>query len=129
MDRATKFLQGKKTYLSAAAMLVLAICGWWFGAINEVNALALLALAFSTIGLKAGSARYALATIQALEEIKSAQLASASGQKIDLGAEMQKLTQIGQQAVLGSGVPNVVVNVHPPATTQSVTVATGDSAK
>ncbi len=129
MNDVVKFLRGKKTYLSAAAIFVLAICGWWFGAISEVDALALLALAFATIGLKAGSARYALATIQALEEIKAAQMSSASGQKIDIGAEVQKLTQIGQDAVLGAVVPHVVVNVHPPATAQSVTVFKGDSAK
>src|SRR5215471_16881671 len=66
-----KFLQGKKTYIGAAGLFLAAVLGWWFGAVNGTEATAMIAGAFSLVGLGARSTRYAELTLQALEEIKN----------------------------------------------------------
>jgi hypothetical protein len=71
-----KALQGKKTYISSAALFLVAILGWWFGVVNGVQAAGMIAAAFGLAGLGARSTRYAELTLSALEEIKQL---SASG--------------------------------------------------
>lgn len=67
------FLQGKKTYISAAALALVAILGWWLGAINETNALALLSAAGVAAGLGAKSERYGQLLLTALSDVRDAQ--------------------------------------------------------
>lgn len=81
-----KWLQGKKTYISAAVLLLTAVVGWWFGAINGTEATGMIAGAFGLAGLGARSARYAQMTFAALEDVKQA---ARSGQKLDAVAEIR----------------------------------------
>ena len=65
------FLQGRKTYIGAGVLFVVALAGWWFGAINGTEATGMVALAFTAVGLGARSTRYAELTLAALQEIKT----------------------------------------------------------
>lgn len=84
MQNIKDFLQGKKTYLSAALIALVAIFGWWFGVLDETKALALLGVAGVGAGLGAKSERAAEAILTVLGDIRSAQAEAAqSGKKID----------------------------------------------
>jgi hypothetical protein len=98
MGKIVKGLQGKKTYISAAALALVAILGWWFGALSQANALALLCLAGASAGLGAKSERYAQATLAALSNVRDAQ---AQHKPLDikaLAAEIiQNVTTVSQE--------------------------------
>ena len=81
-----KWLQGKKTYISATVLLLTAVIGWWFGAINGTQSTGMIAGAFGLVGLGARSTRYAELTFAALEDVRKA---VRSGQKIDVAAEVR----------------------------------------
>jgi hypothetical protein len=83
MQRIKEFLQGKKTYLSAAGIALVAICGWWFGVLNDAEAAALLGVAGAAAGLGAKSDRTAETVMTVLRDIRQAQAKAAVGQKID----------------------------------------------
>jgi hypothetical protein len=98
MEKIRKFLQGKKTYISAAALALVAILGWWLGAVDNTNASALLCAAGALAGLGAKSQRTAEAVLVALGNLRDAQDAHARGQKVDLFKLAQ---QIGVQVIPG----------------------------
>jgi hypothetical protein len=79
MEKIRQILQGKKTYISAAALALVAIVGWWLGAVDNTNASALLCAAGALAGLGAKSQRTAEAVLDALQEIKYVQQAHAEG--------------------------------------------------
>jgi hypothetical protein len=83
MQRIKEFLQGKKTYLSAALIALVAVFGWWTGVLNDTYALALLGVAGTSAGLGAKSQRTAEAVLAALGDIRQVQAKTAVGQKID----------------------------------------------
>lgn len=78
-----EWLQGKKTYIGAALMVVCAAVGWWMGIVNGANTLSVFAAAFSVAGLGAKANRYGELTLTALEEVKRVANLKSSGQKID----------------------------------------------
>jgi hypothetical protein len=80
MQDIKKWLQGKKTYLSAALIALVACLGWWFGVIGDAEALSLLGVAGAAAGLGAKSERTAEAILDALGEMQTLQRAHASGQ-------------------------------------------------
>ena len=93
MQNIKVFLQGKKTYLSAALIALAAIAGWWVGAVNETQAVAMLGVAGAAAGLGAKSQRTAEAVLTVLGDIRSVQAKQAAGQKIDpkqLAADLGK---------------------------------------
>jgi hypothetical protein len=98
MEKIKKLLQGKKTYISAAALALAAILGWWLGAIDNTNSLALLSTAGALAGLGAKSQRTAEAVLVALANMRDAQEAHARGQKVDL---FKFAAQIGLQVIPG----------------------------
>lgn len=73
MTKIREFLLGKKTYISAAALALIAIAGWWFGYIGGTQAMAMLATAGGIAGLGAKSQRTAEITMAALTEVHHAQ--------------------------------------------------------
>jgi hypothetical protein len=84
MQNIKSFLQGKKTYISAALIALVAIVGWWLGVVSEPQALAMLGVAGVGAGLGAKSERSAEAILAMLGDIRSAQAqAAATGKKID----------------------------------------------
>jgi hypothetical protein len=98
MEKIRKFLQGKKTYISAAALALVAILGWWLGAVDNTNASALLCAAGALAGLGAKSQRTAEAVLVAISDLRDAQEAHARGQKVDL---FKFAAQIGSQVIPG----------------------------
>jgi hypothetical protein len=70
MNRIREFLKGKKTYLSAAGLAIVAGVGWWFNAISSTVAVGMLATAGGLAGLGAKSDRAAEMTIVALEDVR-----------------------------------------------------------
>jgi hypothetical protein len=84
MQNIKSFLQGKKTYLSAALIALVAIIGWWLGVVSEPQALAMLGVAGVGAGLGAKSERTSQAILTVLGDIRNVQAkAAAAGQKID----------------------------------------------
>jgi hypothetical protein len=83
MQRLKQFLQGKKTYLSAALIALVACCGWWFKVIGYAEALSLLGVAGAAAGLGAKSERTGQAILAVLDDIQHAQSKLPPGQKID----------------------------------------------
>jgi len=83
MQKIREFLQGKKTYIGAAALALVAILGWWYGVVNATVASGMLAAAFSVAGLGAKSQRTADAVLTVLAEVRDAQAKAAAGQKVD----------------------------------------------
>jgi hypothetical protein len=112
MEKIKKLLQGKKTYISAAALALAAILGWWLGAIDNTNSLALLSTAGALAGLGAKSQRTAEAVLVTLENIRDEQEAHARGQKIDVAKVAGEIAkQIAPQVIAGIvpiQVPSVV---------------------
>lgn len=94
MQQIKDFLKGKKTYIGAAALALVSIFGWWFGALNGTIASGMLAASFGIAGLAAKGDRLAAATMEALNEAKRVQQLRASGQKIDWNDETKRITQI-----------------------------------
>ncbi|MBZ5533083.1 MAG: hypothetical protein LAO20_16760 [Acidobacteriia bacterium] len=70
MNRIREFLKGKKTYLSAAGLAIVAGLGWWFNAFNGTVATGMLAMAAGLAGLGAKSDRAAQMTMIALEDVR-----------------------------------------------------------
>ncbi|MGH9580044.1 MAG: hypothetical protein ACRD2R_03545 [Terriglobales bacterium] len=66
-----KMLEGKKTYLSAALLVLLGVAGYWFGLVGPVEAAALASLGFGVFGLGDKSERYGKRLLALLEEIKA----------------------------------------------------------
>jgi hypothetical protein len=83
MQEIKQFLQGKKTYLSATAIALTAICGWWFGTLDNTQAVALLSVAGAAAGLGAKSQRTAETVLTTLADLRQAQAKNVVGQKID----------------------------------------------
>jgi hypothetical protein len=77
MGEIRQFLQGKKTYISAALSSIVALAGWWFGAIDTTNAAALLATAGAVAGLGAKAQRTSQLVLTALNDIRAAQTTAA----------------------------------------------------
>jgi hypothetical protein len=71
MKAITSWLVGKKTYLAAAALVVMGIGAWWNGAGSELS-LAVIIFGLGLAGLGAKSERYGRATLAALEQLKPA---------------------------------------------------------
>jgi predicted membrane metal-binding protein len=133
MQRIKQFLKGKKTYLSAALIALVAICGWWFGVIGYAEALSLLGVAGAAAGLGAKSERTAEAILTVLGDIRSTQAKTAVGQKIDpkqFAADLSKqiMSQFAAGNLVRSTPAGAVSNVVVPGTEES-TVQSGDSAK
>lgn len=102
MNHIKQFLQGKKTYIGASALALVAILGWWSGAINGAVAGGMLAGAFAMAGLGAKSDRLAGATLEALDEARRIASLRASGQKVDLTAEEIRFIEIFLKAFRGA---------------------------
>lgn len=118
MQHIKQFLQGKKTYFSAALIALVAICGRWFGVIGYTEALALLGAAGVAAGLGAKSERTAGAILAALDDIQQAQAKVPAGQKIDtklLAADLGKavLSQFAATNIVRSTRAGAVSNVAP----------------
>jgi hypothetical protein len=121
MQRIKEFLQGKKTYLSAALIALVAICGWWYGVLDDTKALALLGVAGVSAGLGAKSERTAAAILTVLRDIRQVQATAAVGQKIDpkaFAADLSKqlMSQFAGGGLVRSTPAGAVSNVVPLAT-------------
>jgi hypothetical protein len=102
MQAIQQFLQGKKTYISAAALGLVAICGFLFGYLGGTETTALLSAAGALAGLGAKSQRTADAIMTALAEVRQVQATTAVGQKIDTKALVADLSkQLMSQFALG----------------------------
>jgi len=99
MQNIKNFLQGKKTYIGAAGLALIAILGWWFGALSGTIASGMLAAAFGIAGLGAKGDRLAALTLEAMSEAKRVQSLRATGQKIDWTAEGVTLVQMVKSAI------------------------------
>lgn len=99
MQNIKDFLQGKKTYIGAIALALVAILGWWLGAVNGTIAGGMLAAAFGIAGLGAKGDRLAALTMEALNEARRVQQLRASGQKIDWTQEGATVARIVQEAI------------------------------
>jgi hypothetical protein len=118
MQQIKQFLQGKKTYLSAALIALVACFGWWFKVIGYTEALALLGGAGVAAGLGAKSERTAGAILAALDDIQQAQAKVPAGQKLDpkqLVEDIGKalLAKFAQDGMVRSTPAGAVSNVVP----------------
>jgi hypothetical protein len=118
MQRIKEFLQGKKTYLSAAAIALIAVCGWWYGVLDDTKALALLGVAGVSAGLGAKSERNAEAVLTVLRDIRQVQAKDSVGQKIDVKqftADLSKqiMSQFAGGGLVRSTPGGAVSNVVP----------------
>jgi hypothetical protein len=102
MQKIKQFLVGKKTYISASALALIAILGWWTGVIPGAVASGMLAAAFGIAGLAAKADRLAAVTLEALNEAKRVQTVRAQGVKINWAEEGQVIARIIQDAVAQS---------------------------
>src|SRR5436190_13502458 len=100
MKKIKQFLVGKKTYIGASALALIAVFGWWTGVMSGVVASGMLAAAFGIAGLGAKTDRLAAVAIEALNEAKRVQSIRAQGQKINWAEEGQAIVQLIQKAVL-----------------------------
>jgi hypothetical protein len=112
VEKIKKFLQGKKTYISAGALALAAILGWWLNAIDSTNSIALLSVAGALAGLGAKSQRTAEAVLAALGNLRDAQEAHARGQKVDV---VQLAIEIAKQ--VGPGVIPGILPISVPSVT------------
>lgn len=97
MTKVVTFLQGKKTYISAAALALVAVLGWWFGALSNANALAVLSAAGVAAGLGAKSERYGQLVLTALSNVRDAQ---AQHKPVDVKAVASEISkQIAPEVV------------------------------
>jgi hypothetical protein len=118
MQAIKQFLQGKKTYLSAALIALVACLGWWFGVIGDAEALSLLGVAGATAGLGAKSQRTADVIMTALAEVRQLQAQAAVGQKIDpkqfvADISKQLMSQFAAGGLVRSTPGGAVSNVVP----------------
>ncbi|HWQ96726.1 MAG TPA: hypothetical protein VN538_01340 [Clostridia bacterium] len=66
------WLHGKKTYIAAALMFLLAAGGYWYGVVDEFSATVMLVLALGFIGVRDAIARqYAQTVLHAVEAAKT----------------------------------------------------------
>lgn len=70
---ALKVLEGKKTYLAAAILVVLAVAGYLSGYVSEVNAVAIGAAGFGLFGLGDKSERHFRLMLALLQDVKRKQ--------------------------------------------------------
>jgi hypothetical protein len=117
------WLQGKKTYISAAALGLVAIAGFLLGYLGGTEATGMLATAGGLAGLGAKSQRTADEVMTALAEVQTLQRAHASGQLGSREAVEQFL-----QKEIARGVAAGFVWPLPPNQAPS-NVAPGDPAK
>ena len=121
MQQIKEFLQGKKTYFSAALIALVAVCGWWFGVLDDTHALALLGAAGVAAGLGAKSQRTAEAIMSELAQVRQAQAVAAMNHtKIDprqLAADLAKqvLSNFATGGLVRSTPAGAVSNVVPVA--------------
>lgn len=118
MQQIKQFLQGKKTYLSAALIALVACFGWWFGVIGDTEALSLLGVAGAAAGLGAKSERTSEAILTVLRDMRQVQATSAVGQKIDpktFVADLSKqlMSQFAQGGLMRSTPGGAASNVVP----------------
>ena len=73
-----KYFEGKKTYLAAAALVVIAALSFWLELASDVQCMTILAIAFGMFGLGSKSERYGRMMIDAIEELKRQQAAGAT---------------------------------------------------
>lgn len=107
-----QFLQGKKTYISAAALALAACIGWWIGAVDNTSTVALLTTAGGLAGLAAKSERAAQLTLAALSDVRDAQQHHAAGQRMDARAiAVEVARQIGPQVISAAAFPQNIVSV------------------
>jgi len=64
------FLQGKKTYLAAAALFALGIFGLWSGVLDGVVAASIIATSFGLVGLGAKATRHTQMVLDAIAALK-----------------------------------------------------------
>jgi len=65
------WLQGKKTYIAAGALVALAIGGFLVGAVSDMNAALLIVAAFGLFGQRAAIGRYQSFIVAGLDELKA----------------------------------------------------------
>jgi hypothetical protein len=80
MQAIQQLLQGKKTYICACALSLVAVFGFLSGYLSGTETTALLSTAGAMAGLGAKSERTAGAILDALGEVQTLQRAHASGQ-------------------------------------------------
>ncbi|MFL6310597.1 MAG: hypothetical protein ACJ71W_00700 [Terriglobales bacterium] len=123
MQQIKQFLQGKKTYISAAALGLVAICGFLFGYLGGTETTALLSTAGALAGLGAKSQRTADAIMTALAEVRQVQATSAVGQKID---PKQLVEDIGK-ALLAKFAQGGLVSSTPAGAVSNVVTTSGEA--
>lgn len=82
-------LAGKKTYIAAAVLAALGICGYLYGAIPAATALAILASAFGMFGLRDHQERYAQATLDEIGQVKKIVADLKAGDKGAITADVE----------------------------------------
>jgi hypothetical protein len=68
------WFQGKKTYLAAGLLVILAMAGWWTARIDETTASMAIVFAFGLIGLGAKGQRLAKLMLDVGAELKAARV-------------------------------------------------------
>jgi hypothetical protein len=99
MQKIKQFLVGKKTYIGASLLALIAIFGWWTGVVSGAAAAGMLAAAFGIAGLGAKAERLAAVTLEALNEAKRVQSVRAQGARINWAEEGQVIAQLVKKAV------------------------------
>jgi hypothetical protein len=118
MQQIKQFLQGKKTYFSAALIALVSCIAWWIHVIGYTEALSLLGVAGGMAGLGAKSQRTAETILAVLGDIQQAQAKIPPGQKLDtkqLAADLGKavLANFAQTGAMRSTPAGAVSNVVP----------------
>lgn len=67
-----QWLAGKKTFGAAALLLLVAIAGWWTGALDDIGFGVLVALAFTIVGFRDAQGRNAKLLLDELRAVKAA---------------------------------------------------------
>lgn len=125
MLKIKQLLQGKKTYISALFIALVACGAWWIHVIGYTEALSLLGVAGGMAGLGAKSERTAAAVLAVLGDIQQAQAKIPPGQKIDakqfaIDLSKQIMSQFAQGGIVRSTPAGAASNVVPLAA-ESVT--------
>jgi hypothetical protein len=120
------WLQGKKTYISAAALCLVAIAGFLLGYLGGTETTGMLATAGALAGLGAKSQRTADEVMTVLSGIRQAQaVAAVNHTKID---PKQLAVDLGK-AVLSNFAQSGLVRSTPGGAVSNVNVTSGDPAK
>jgi hypothetical protein len=94
-------LAGKKTYISAGAIILVALFGLWSGQLGEGGVLVLLGMAGGMLGIRDHNERKAKAVLDAVLEVKSVVADLKAGKKVDVLREAAKAEQIAEPFVAG----------------------------